>query len=141
MLTGHGDGSGSGLPPLRPLVLSPRRCRPRPLFLNVTKFALSAPPPHSRAPTPIGPEEARGATGHAGAGAAEGRRLAGGARGAGGGAWRRGAEPVLAKVGRVTWAGGGAGVRLAMWRSRGAEHVTGPGDLTQGPVKVLESSP
>lgn len=42
MLTGHGDGSGSGLPPLRPLVLSDV-ADPAP-FSKRNEVVLSSPP-------------------------------------------------------------------------------------------------
>lgn len=61
MLTGHGDGSGSGLPPLRPLVQSDVT-GPAP-FSQRNEAVLSSPPLLAQAPAPIGQEETRGSAG------------------------------------------------------------------------------
>lgn len=71
MLTGHGDGSGSGLPPLRPLVQYDVT-GPAP-FSQRNEVVLSSPPIRAGTPAPIGQEETRGAPGLAGTWADEGR--------------------------------------------------------------------
>lgn len=82
MLTGHGDGSGSGLPPLRPLVQSDVPC-PAP-FSQRNEVVLSTPPIRAGTPAPIGQRETRGAVGLAAAWVDEGRRFAGVGAGWGG---------------------------------------------------------
>ena len=57
-LTGHGDGSGSGLPPLRPLVQYDV-AGPAP-FSKRNEVVFSSPPLRAREPIPIGQEETRG---------------------------------------------------------------------------------
>lgn len=54
VLTGHGDGSGSGLPPLRPLAQNDVGS-PAP-FSQRKEVVFSSPPLRSRTPTPIGQE-------------------------------------------------------------------------------------
>lgn len=78
MLTGHGDGNGSGLPPLRPLVQYDVT-GPAP-FSRRNEVVFSSPPLPAREPIPIGQEETHVAAGHAGAPADEKGRFAGRAR-------------------------------------------------------------
>lgn len=124
VLTGHGDGSGSGLPPVRPLaqsdVAGPAPFSPR------NEAALRSPPLRARAPAPIGQGGARGL---------RGPRLSPGGRGAEarGSSARRGAglpkQRVGSggeKVGRVTWAGRGvegAAGDVALSRARARDPV------------------
>lgn len=91
VLTGHGDGSGSGLPPLRPLVQSDV-AGPAP-FSQRKEVVLSPPPLRSRHPAPIGQEGTRGAT------LRPGPRRGGGSQGERA-AWG-GASQARPRVGRV----------------------------------------
>lgn len=80
-LTGHGDGSGSNLPPLRPLVLADvAGPAPSARRHQVVPFL---PPLHARTPTLIGQKKTRGARCHAPAPEGEERSSVGGAPGAG----------------------------------------------------------
>lgn len=80
-LTGHGDGSGSNLPPLRPLVLADvAGPAPSARRHQVVSFL---PPLHARTPTLIGRSKTRGARCHAPAPEGEERSSVGGAPGAG----------------------------------------------------------
>lgn len=78
MLTGHGDGNGSGLPPLRPLVQYDVT-GPAP-FSQRNEVVFYSPPLRALAPIPIGQEETHVAAGHAGSLADEKGRFAGQAR-------------------------------------------------------------
>ena len=78
MLTGHGDGNGSGLPPLRPLVQYDVT-GPAP-FSQRNEVVFYSPPLRALAPIPIGQEETHVAAGHAGSPADEKGRFAGQAR-------------------------------------------------------------
>lgn len=117
VLTGHGDGSGSGLPPLRPLVPSDV-AGPAP-FCNETRRPS---PPHPLMPghrLPLGRKSHAGprAKGLLGGSGAEVR----GRRGAG--LHGRGRRRGLEKLGRITWREGG----VCGWRcgAPGSKHVTG----------------
>lgn len=92
-LTGHGDGSGSNLPPLRPLVLADvAGPAPSARRHQVVSFL---PPLHARTPTLIGQRKTRGARCHAPAPEGEERSSVGGVPGAG-----RGFPGVLGPAGR-----------------------------------------
>lgn len=92
-LTGHGDGSGSNLPPLRPLVRADV-AGPAP-FARRHQVVFFLPPLHARAPALIGQRETRGVRCHAPVPEGEEPSFAGGAPGTGRGfpgalgpAWR-----------------------------------------------------
>lgn len=80
-LTGHGDGSGSNLPPLRPLVRADV-AGPAPLARR-HQVVFFLPPLHARAPALIGQRETRGVRCHAPVPEGEGPSFAGGAPGTG----------------------------------------------------------
>lgn len=108
-LTGHGDGSGSNLPPLRPLVRADV-AGPAP-FARRHQVVFFLPPLHAREPALIGQRETRGVQCHAPVPEGEERSFAGGAPGTGRGFPERWVQPVETRPGHV-----GGGVEGCGWR-------------------------